>query len=146
MTFRNRMIRRTAFPAISSPSCWCPCCPEEKGRNDAGGVEEGPEHPVTLSGFEIMTTEVTQEMWLEVMGTTVAEQRDRANPEWERLSRPAAPGQCDPAESRKPSLSETVDPPILVGIAGHIARNAPENELPTPLKITVSAVLAIQDM
>ncbi|HSG48021.1 MAG TPA: formylglycine-generating enzyme family protein, partial [Longimicrobiales bacterium] len=124
MTFRNRMIRRTAFPAIllalllvpmlsgGSASQWDPARDqddrfssgplegmrfsgippgrfvmgspvEEKGRNDAGGVEEGPEHPVTLSGFEIMTTEVTQGMWLEVMGATVVDQRDRADPEWD---------------------------------------------------------------
>ncbi len=38
--------------------------PDEKGRED----DEGPQHKVTLKSFYMMTTEVTQRMWKEVMG------------------------------------------------------------------------------
>jgi len=56
---------------------------EEKARSTWDELNEGPLHHVTISSFEIMTTEVTQGMWLEVMGATVEEQRDLANPDWE---------------------------------------------------------------
>ena len=43
---------------------------------------EKPSHQVTLSGFYICKYEVTQELWQAVMGTTVRQQRDKANPSW----------------------------------------------------------------
>jgi formylglycine-generating enzyme required for sulfatase activity len=39
-----------------------------------------PVHQVTLDAFEIMTTEVTQSMWEAVLGITIREQRDMADP------------------------------------------------------------------
>lgn len=39
-----------------------------------------PVHQVTLDAFEIMTTEVTQSMWEAVLGITIREQRDLADP------------------------------------------------------------------
>ncbi len=50
---------------------------EDGRRND-----EGPQHRVDITAFELMTTEVTQGMWLEVMGTDLRHIRDMANPEW----------------------------------------------------------------
>jgi len=41
-----------------------------------------PAHQVTLSGFYMCKYEVTQELWQAVMGTTVRQQRDKANPSW----------------------------------------------------------------
>lgn len=46
----------------------------EQGRMDW----EGPCRTVTVESFELMTTEVTQGMWFSVMGTTLAEMRDRS--------------------------------------------------------------------
>ena len=43
----------------------------EVGRSDS----EGPRHTVTLACFEIMTTEITQGMWQDVMGTSVEDLR-----------------------------------------------------------------------
>lgn len=42
---------------------------------------EKPAHSVTLSNYYIGETEVTQELWEAVMGTTVRQQRDKANKE-----------------------------------------------------------------
>lgn len=42
--------------------------------------DEAPVHEVTLAAFEMMTTEVTQEVWEAVTGCTIEEQRDRAHP------------------------------------------------------------------
>ena len=50
----------------------------EQGDNAASC--EKPVHKVTLSNFLIGETEVTQALWEAVMGTTVSEQRDKANP------------------------------------------------------------------
>jgi formylglycine-generating enzyme required for sulfatase activity len=44
--------------------------------------DEGPQHRVEITAFELMTTEVTQGMWLEVMGTDLRYYRDLGNPEW----------------------------------------------------------------
>ena len=43
---------------------------------------EKPVHSVTLDGFYIGKYEVTQGQWKAVMGTTVAQQRDKGNPAW----------------------------------------------------------------
>jgi len=51
----------------------------EKGRYS----DEGPQRRVRFaSGFWLARTEVTQAQWERVMGATVREQRDRANPDW----------------------------------------------------------------
>jgi formylglycine-generating enzyme required for sulfatase activity len=55
-------------------------CTSEQG--DDCGYDEKPLHSVTLSDFLIGETEVTQALWETVMGTTVREQRDKANPSW----------------------------------------------------------------
>ncbi|MEK7271147.1 MAG: formylglycine-generating enzyme family protein [Planctomycetota bacterium] len=50
----------------------------EDGRNP-----DEMQHRVRLTkGFHLGATEVTQKQWREVMGTTVAQQRDKANPVW----------------------------------------------------------------
>ncbi len=43
---------------------------------------EKPVHDVTLNSYYIGETEVTQALWEAVMGTTVYQQRDKANPQW----------------------------------------------------------------
>ena len=43
---------------------------------------EQPVHSVTLSGFSIGQTEVTQALWQAVMSTTVRQQRDNVNPSY----------------------------------------------------------------
>ncbi len=45
-------------------------------------ADENPVHKVALSSFYIGECEVTQELWQLVMGTTVTQQRDKANPAW----------------------------------------------------------------
>ncbi|MBQ7448353.1 MAG: SUMF1/EgtB/PvdO family nonheme iron enzyme, partial [Paludibacteraceae bacterium] len=52
----------------------------EQGRD--ADSDEKPTHQVTLSDFYIGETEVTQELWQAVMGTTVSQQRDKANKDW----------------------------------------------------------------
>lgn len=44
--------------------------------------DEKPVHSVSLSTFYIGSTEVTQELWKIVMGTSIEQQRDKANPAW----------------------------------------------------------------
>lgn len=44
--------------------------------------DEKPTHRVTLSGYYIGETEVTQALWEAVMGTSVSDQRDKANKGW----------------------------------------------------------------
>jgi formylglycine-generating enzyme required for sulfatase activity len=46
-------------------------------------VNEEPVHSVTLSDFYVGEYQVTQELWRKVMGTTISDQRDLGNPEWE---------------------------------------------------------------
>ena len=65
--------------------CWCPAgsftmgSPESEEDRDSDETE----HRVTLShGFWLLESEVTQEMWESVMGTTVSEQRDKGSRTW----------------------------------------------------------------
>ncbi len=51
---------------------------QDKNCND----NESPIHNVTLSDFYISKFEVTQKLWEAVMGTTIKQQRDMANPSW----------------------------------------------------------------
>ncbi len=44
--------------------------------------DEYPVHSVTLSGYYIGKFEVTQGLWEKVMGTTIEQQRDKANKDW----------------------------------------------------------------
>lgn len=53
----------------------------EQGTNDPGS-DERPTHSVTLGDYYIGETEVTQALWEAVMGTTVSQQRDKADPSW----------------------------------------------------------------
>ncbi len=43
---------------------------------------EKPAHSVTLSDYYIGQTEVTQALWIAVMGTTISQQRDKADTSW----------------------------------------------------------------
>lgn len=56
-------------------------------QHSSGGTwpNEYPLHYVTLDDFYISETEITQAQWEAVMGTTIYQQRDKANPEWELL-------------------------------------------------------------
>lgn len=49
---------------------------------EGADIDEAPIHQVTLSDFYIGKYEVTQAQWRAIMGTTVAQQRDKANPSW----------------------------------------------------------------
>lgn len=53
-------------------------------REQGSGAEsdEKPTHSVTLSTYYLGETEVTQALWQAVMGTTVRQQRDKANTSW----------------------------------------------------------------
>ena len=55
----------------------------QMGGNDReSDDDEKPIHSVTLSSYYICETEVTQALWKAVMGTSVRQQRDKANPSW----------------------------------------------------------------
>ncbi len=49
--------------------------------SEVGRDGDEMQHRVTISAFEMMTTEVTQGMWMEVMGTTISQQRDLEDPD-----------------------------------------------------------------
>jgi formylglycine-generating enzyme required for sulfatase activity len=53
----------------------------QMGSNN-GDSDETPVHTVTVKSFSMGRTEVTQKEWWEIMGTTVAQQRDMANGNW----------------------------------------------------------------
>jgi len=55
-------------------------CTDEQG-NDCD-KDEKTTHPVTVSSFQIGKHQVTQAQWKAVMGTTLQQQRDKANPDW----------------------------------------------------------------
>lgn len=46
------------------------------------GSNESPAHSVTLDSYYIAECEVTQAQWQKIMGTTVYQQRDKANTSW----------------------------------------------------------------
>jgi formylglycine-generating enzyme required for sulfatase activity/TolB-like protein len=50
--------------------------------NNSGADNEKPEHAVTVKGFYMGRTEVTQKEWREIMGTTVRQQRDKEDKSW----------------------------------------------------------------
>jgi len=51
--------------------------------NEGGRSDDEKQHQVTIrKRFYLGATEVTQDQWRAVMGTTVRQQRDKANPEW----------------------------------------------------------------
>lgn len=50
--------------------------------NYSGDDDEKPVHSVTVSNFYMGEFEVTQALWQEVMGSTVYQQRDKANTSW----------------------------------------------------------------
>ncbi len=55
-------------------------CTDEQGGDCQNN--ESPAHSVTLSDYYIGKFEVTQKLWEAVMGTTVRQQRDKADPSW----------------------------------------------------------------
>ena len=55
----------------------------QMGSNDSdANSDEKPVHSVTLSDYYIGETEVTQALWTAVMGTSVSQQRDKADKSW----------------------------------------------------------------
>ena len=48
----------------------------------SGDTYEEPVHSVTISSFYMSSYEVTQKEWHNIMGTSVSQQRDKANPEY----------------------------------------------------------------
>ena len=56
------------------------CTPEQ---GDDCWSDESPAHSVTLDGYYIGETEVTQALWTAVMGTTVRQQRDLYDSSWD---------------------------------------------------------------
>jgi len=50
--------------------------------SNSGDDDEKPVHSVTVSDFYMGEFEVTQSLWQEVMGTTIYQQRDKANTSW----------------------------------------------------------------
>ncbi|MBR6720940.1 MAG: formylglycine-generating enzyme family protein [Alistipes sp.] len=54
----------------------------EQGSHAAS--DDRPVHSVTLDGYYIAECEVTQEQWQKIMGTTIYQQRDKANTMWTR--------------------------------------------------------------
>ena len=55
------------------------CTSEQGGDCDA---DESPNHLVTVSDFYISKYEITQGQWEAIMGTSIRQQRDKANREW----------------------------------------------------------------
>lgn len=51
--------------------------------SDCGDSDELPIHSVNIESFDIMTTEVTQGMWEEVMGMTIQDQRNLSGYDYE---------------------------------------------------------------
>lgn len=49
---------------------------------DNGGDDQKPVHSVKVGDFYIGEFEVTQELWKAVVGTTILQQRDKANTKW----------------------------------------------------------------
>jgi formylglycine-generating enzyme required for sulfatase activity len=72
-------VEEMEFACIPSGNFLMGTPSSESGRHN----DEGPQHRVDITAFELMTTEVTQGMWLEVMGIDLRHHRDIANPEWE---------------------------------------------------------------
>ena len=58
---------------------WCPAGTFTMGGT---GSDEKPHSVMLTKGFWMLETEVTQAMWKSVMGTTVRQQRDKADPDW----------------------------------------------------------------
>jgi len=50
--------------------------------SNLGDDDQKPVHSVTVSDFYMGKFEVTQALWQEVMGTTIYQQRDKANTSW----------------------------------------------------------------
>ena len=51
--------------------------------NEADRGDDEVQHKVTVSSFKMSKYQVTQKEWSEVMGTTVRQQRDKANSSWD---------------------------------------------------------------
>ena len=71
---------------VSFTFCWCPAGEFDMGspESEEGRYEDEDRHHVRLTqGFWLLESELTQGQWEAVMGTTVADQRDKANKDWE---------------------------------------------------------------
>lgn len=55
----------------------------EIGRRSGGLVDQEIQHEVSVDSFQLMTTEVTQGMWEEVMETDIYYLRNNTNPDWD---------------------------------------------------------------
>ncbi len=79
VTTRGRKSTRAGYAGMTFVTI--PAGSFMMGSND-GQSDEKPVHKVNIKSFQMMTTEVTQAQWQAVMGTTVEQQRDKANPSW----------------------------------------------------------------
>ena len=79
----DRMVK--TVDGIEYAFRWCPAGAFTMGSPSSETCHNSDEtqHSVTLTkGFWMLETEVTQAMWESVMGTTVRQQRDKADPDW----------------------------------------------------------------
>ncbi|MBP3694252.1 MAG: formylglycine-generating enzyme family protein [Thermoguttaceae bacterium] len=79
----DRMVK--TVDGIEYAFRWCPAGSFLMGSpsSEPGRDDDETQHSVTLTrGFWMLETEVTQAMWQSVMGTTVRQQRDKADPDW----------------------------------------------------------------
>ncbi len=81
-TISNGPLSNMRFVYIPAGSFTMGSPNNEEGRYD----NEGPQHRVTLDAFEMMTTEVTQAMWQEVMGSNPSRFTGNTNHPVEQVS------------------------------------------------------------
>jgi formylglycine-generating enzyme required for sulfatase activity len=87
----KKIIATLAFVCILAASAFGQTVPDNFVRinggtfqmgSDNGKDNEKPVHTVTITGFYMGKYEVTQKEWYDVMGTTVRQQRDKADKSW----------------------------------------------------------------
>jgi formylglycine-generating enzyme required for sulfatase activity len=77
---KHTNFTETAY-GMSMKMIWVDGGTFKMGSNN-GEDDEMPVHDVTLDGYWIAETEVTQAQWEAVMGTTIRQQRDKASASW----------------------------------------------------------------
>lgn len=77
---KHTNFTETAY-GMSMKMIWVDGGTFKMGSNN-GEDDEMPIHDVTLDGYWIAETEVTQAQWEAVMGTTIRQQRDKASASW----------------------------------------------------------------
>ena len=79
----DRMVK--TVNGIEYAFCWCPPGSFLMGSpsSEPDRDDDETQHSVTLTrGFWMLKTQVTQAMWKSVMGTSISQQRDKANTPW----------------------------------------------------------------